>query len=65
MMTVQMENQDPLNPMESSEFAVQLATFSGVEQQIRTNDLLASMIASQTAGGLAELANWVGMEARL
>ena len=26
MLTVQMENQDPLNPMESTEFATQLAT---------------------------------------
>ena len=31
MLTVQLENQDPLNPMESTEFAVQLATFSGAE----------------------------------
>lgn len=65
MLTVQMENQDPLNPLESSEFAVQLATFSGVEQQIRTNDLLADMIAGRASGGLAELAGWVGMEARV
>ena len=40
MLTVQMQNQDPLNPIQSSDFAVQLATFSGVEQQVRTNDLL-------------------------
>ena len=65
MLTVQMENQDPLNPIESSDFAVQLATFSGVEQQIRTNDLLADMIAGQGLGGLAQLAGWIGMEARV
>lgn len=29
MLTVQMQNQDPLKPIESSDFAVQLATFSG------------------------------------
>ena len=40
MLTVQMENQDPLNPTDSSEYAMQLATFSGVEQQVLTNDLL-------------------------
>ena len=34
MLTTQIRNQDPLNPMEGSEFAVQLATFSGVEQQV-------------------------------
>ena len=30
MLTVQMQNQDPLNPVESSDFAAQLATFSSV-----------------------------------
>lgn len=65
MLTTQMENQDPLNPIESSDFAVQLATFSGVEQQIRTNDLLADMVAGNGASGLAQLAGWIGMEARV
>ena len=35
MLTVQMQNQDPLNPVESTDYAVQLATFSGVEQNSR------------------------------
>ena len=43
MLTVQMQNQDPLNPVDSSDYAIQLATFSGVEQQVKTNDLLASL----------------------
>lgn len=29
MLTVQMQNQDPLNPIDSTDYAVQLATFSG------------------------------------
>ncbi|MCL4675651.1 MAG: flagellar hook assembly protein FlgD [Pararhodobacter sp.] len=62
MLTVQMRHQDPLNPMNSTEFAVQLATFSGVEQQSYTNQLLAAML-NQT--GLADLGAWVGMEARI
>lgn len=60
MLTTQMQNQNPLEPIEASDFAVQLATFSGVEQQVRTNDLLAQMGARM---GLSELANWVGREA--
>ncbi|MCC5987504.1 MAG: flagellar hook assembly protein FlgD [Pararhodobacter sp.] len=59
MLTVQMRNQDPLNPMNASDFAVQLATFSGVEQQVQTNQLLASLISRS---GLGDLGNWVGME---
>jgi flagellar basal-body rod modification protein FlgD len=65
LLTTQMKNQDPLNPMESSEFAVQLATFSGVEQQVRTNQLLESLAGQHSLSGLAELAGWVGMEARV
>lgn len=64
MLTVQLNNQDPLNPVESTDFAVQLATFSGVEQQVRSNDLLESLLAQQSISALSQLANWVGMEAR-
>lgn len=64
MLTVQMENQDPLNPIESTDFAVQLATFSGVEQQVQTNDLLEAMSARLGAMSMSDLAGWVGMEAR-
>ena len=64
MLTVQMQNQDPLNPIDSADYAVQLATFSGVEQQVQTNDLLKGLAASLGAAGLSEMAGWVGMEAR-
>lgn len=64
MLTVQMENQDPLNPIDSSDYAVQLATFSGVEQQALTNDLLQDLAAQMSANGISEMAGWVGMEAR-
>lgn len=64
MLTTQLKNQDPLNPMESSDFAVQLATFSSVEQQVMTNDLLTGLSAQMGQMGMAQLANWVGMEAR-
>jgi flagellar basal-body rod modification protein FlgD len=64
MLTVQMQNQDPLNPIESSDYAVQLATFSGVEQQVRTNDLLAQMVSGFQQFGMADMAGWIGKEAR-
>lgn len=64
MLTTQMKNQDPLNPMESSDFAMQLATFSGVEQQVRSNQLLESLAAQFSLVGMSQLAGWVGQEAR-
>ncbi|MTH32981.1 flagellar basal body rod modification protein [Paracoccus limosus] len=64
MLTTQLQNQDPLKPMESTEFAVQLATFSGVEQQVQTNDLLAQMLATSSGGTLGQLSDWIGREVR-
>lgn len=64
MLTVQMQNQDPLNPIDSADYAVQLATFSGVEQQTRTNQMLESMLGQFGVLGMAQLAGWVGNEAR-
>ncbi|WP_417806549.1 flagellar hook capping FlgD N-terminal domain-containing protein [Thioclava sp.] len=64
MLTAQLQNQDPLNPVDSTDYATQLATFSGVEQQVKTNDLLESLAAQLGASGMSELAGWVGMEAR-
>ena len=63
MLTTQMRNQDPLNPVESSDFAVQLATFSTVEQQVLTNDLLTGLGAQMGALGLGQLSGWIGLEA--
>ncbi len=63
MLTVQMQNQDPLNPVDSSDYAVQLATFSGVEQQVRTNALLEQMVTGATGSGLNNFASWLGKEA--
>jgi flagellar basal-body rod modification protein FlgD len=51
MLTTQLKNQDPLNPMDNSEYAAQLATFSGVEQQLGLS-------------GLSTYAGWVGKDVR-
>ena len=64
MLTTQMQNQDPLNPIDSTDYAQQLATFSGVEQQVKTNTILQSLSAQLGLSGMAEMAGWVGMEAR-
>lgn len=64
MLTVQMQNQDPMKPIDSADYAVQLATFSGVEQQVRTNQLLADMQGKFSQLGMAEMASWIGKEAR-
>ena len=65
MMTVQIKNQDPLSPMSADDFAVQLATFSAVEQQTKTNDLLAQQLAQNAQNSMVQMAGWVGKEARI
>lgn len=64
MLTTQMQNQDPLDPVASSDFAVQLATFAGVEQMTLTNDWLAMLNSQFSMMSMAQLAGWVGQEAR-
>ncbi|MFG1480383.1 flagellar hook assembly protein FlgD [Xanthobacter sp. V4C-4] len=52
LLVAQLENQDPTNPMDSTEYLSQLASFSQVEQQIQTNNKLDTMLtasALQTA----------------
>jgi flagellar basal-body rod modification protein FlgD len=44
LLTTQLQNQDPLNPMDSNQFTQQLVEFSQVEQQINTNDNLKTLI---------------------
>ncbi|WP_405402449.1 flagellar hook capping FlgD N-terminal domain-containing protein [Paracoccus sp. Ld10] len=61
MLTAQLKNQDPLNPMESTDFAIQLATFAGVEQAALSNKFLEQMAGQ--AGG-AGISGWIGKEAR-
>ncbi|MDJ0858895.1 MAG: flagellar hook capping FlgD N-terminal domain-containing protein [Dinoroseobacter sp.] len=62
MLTTQLENQDPTDPADADDLAVQLATFSGVEQQTLTNDLLSDMLQQSSVSNLAQLGSWVGMD---
>lgn len=64
LLTTQMRNQDPLNPADSTDYTAQLATFSGVEQQVQTNDLLRDLQASFTSMNMGQLSGWIGMDAR-
>lgn len=60
MLTTQMKNQDPLNPVDSTEYATQLAMFSSVEQQVLTNDRLELIQETLLGSSLSQVADWVG-----
>ncbi len=64
LLTAQVKNQDPLDPMSSDDFSSQLAQFSAVEQQVKTNDLLESLGLQMGVMGMGEMASWIGLDAR-
>ena len=51
LLTAQIKNQDPLTPLDSTQFVQQLATFSNLELQAKGNktlELISSLLARQT-----------------
>jgi flagellar basal-body rod modification protein FlgD len=60
LLTAQLKNQDPLEPMDTNEFTQQLVQFSQVEQQINSNKNLESLIALTKAGSAADAVSYLG-----
>jgi flagellar basal-body rod modification protein FlgD len=48
LLVAQMKNQDPTNPMDSTQYMAQLAAFSQVEQSVQMNGKLDQMLQSST-----------------
>lgn len=65
LLTAQLENQDPLSPIDSTEYMAQLASFSMVEQQIGTNERLDVFLDQSLNGDLATFASWIGLDVTL
>lgn len=63
LLTEQMKAQDPLNPLDSTEFVNQLVNFSSVEQEIRANQNLESLISIQAASAQGAAVGFIGREA--
>jgi len=62
LLTAQLSNQDPLSPMDSTEFTNQLVQFSSVEQQIDTNENLESLLGLTQASINASVVSYIGKE---
>lgn len=60
LLTTQLQNQDPLSPMDPNQMTEQLVAFSQVEQQIKTNDQLESLLAFQTLNLTAVGLSFIG-----
>lgn len=64
LLTTQLRNQDPLEPMDASEFTNQLVQFSSVEQQIQTNSYMETLITSTQAQSVNAAVNYLGSNVR-
>ncbi|MEL6217006.1 MAG: flagellar hook capping FlgD N-terminal domain-containing protein [Pseudomonadota bacterium] len=65
LLTAQLENQDPLQPIDSTQFVAQLASFSTVEQLIGTNDRLDTLLAQSEGDQSSTLSGWIGQQVSL
>jgi flagellar basal-body rod modification protein FlgD len=66
LLTTQLQNQNPLDPLDTNQFTQQLVQFAGVEQQLKSNDQLKSLIeiekSVQSTQALAYVGNTVAVD---
>jgi flagellar basal-body rod modification protein FlgD len=62
LLLAQLKNQNPLNPMEGTEFAVQLAQFSSLEQLTNLNTEIKTQGINQLTLGYAQSVSMIGKE---
>ncbi|MEX0645275.1 MAG: flagellar hook assembly protein FlgD [Parvularculaceae bacterium] len=65
LLTTQLKNQDPLDPLDTEKFTEQLVQFSSVEQAIKTNAHLEALIALQGAAERQSALGFVGRDVTL
>lgn len=65
MLTTQLQNQDPLQPMDTKDFTQQLVQYSSVEQSIRANDKLEKILSSQQSNAAMSALGYLGREVDL
>lgn len=62
ILLAQLQNQDPLNPMEDKDFIAQMATFSSLEQLTKINSTIEKWSAASAQSSLLAFADFVGKE---
>jgi flagellar basal-body rod modification protein FlgD len=63
LLTTQLQNQNPLSPLDTNQFTQQLVEFAGVQQQINTNDSLATLVSLQQTAQSSQALEFVGKTA--
>ncbi len=66
LLTTQLQNQNPLDPLDTNQFTAQLVQFAGVEQQLKSNDQLKSLVdlekSAQSTQALVYVGNTVAVD---
>lgn len=60
LLTTQLKNQNPLDPLDTNQFTQQLVEFSGVEQQLKTNDYLSSLVTANANTTNSNAVGYIG-----
>jgi flagellar basal-body rod modification protein FlgD len=63
LLTTQLRNQNPLDPLDTNQFTQQLVQFASVEQQLKTNDELSSLVSLQQTTQATQALGFVGKTA--
>src|SRR6266704_3895057 len=60
LLTTQLQNQNPLDPLDTNQFTAQLVQFASVEQQLKSNDQLSTLVSLQKTAQATQALNFVG-----
>jgi flagellar basal-body rod modification protein FlgD len=60
LLTTQLQNQDPTNPLDTNQFTQQLVEFAQVEQQLDSNNQLATLVSLQQSAQATQALSFVG-----
>ena len=63
LLTTQLQNQNPLDPLDTNQFTQQLVEFASVEQQLKTNDQLTTLVSLQQSTQATQALGFVGKTA--
>jgi flagellar basal-body rod modification protein FlgD len=63
LLTTQLQNQNPLDPLDTNQFTQQLVEFASVEQQLKTNDSLSTLVSLQQTAQSTQALSFVGKNA--
>jgi flagellar basal-body rod modification protein FlgD len=63
LLTTQLQNQNPLDPLDTNQFTQQLVEFASVEQQLKTNDQLTTLVSLQQTTQATQALGFVGKTA--